>query len=180
MANDETLAQLGRLRADALFGKKKHYNAADRKEISAVTLTLGIVLINVLVGSALFALLKEAIPEWAKWVGAFLSFLGAALGTIQTYLGYQKAAPGHRAIGGRYLSLMKRCDRLRAYHADGLRDMSQLATALEALARECDDINADAHALPTNERDIRLAREAIQSGEEEYTDKELGGVHRGA
>jgi len=64
------------LRVDVLYGKKKHFNAADRKQQWNIRLGLPVVLINIIVGSLLFAILSDEVPDWSKWVGAFLALGG--------------------------------------------------------------------------------------------------------
>lgn len=172
--SNATQEHIRRIRADCLFGKKKHFNAGDRKDRLANWLTIPVVIINVLIGSTLFGLLKESVPEWTKWAGAFLAFVAAVLAGLQGYFGLHKAAAGHRTVGTRYLALMKACDMKLAFITDGLLGEGVLRDEVNALATELDSINLDAQSYTTNQTDIDLARKSIAAGDEGYTAQELG------
>lgn len=169
----ETAKRVRQIRADALLGKKKHYNAADRKQCYQAWLGTGVIGINVLLGSALLILIKESIPEYVKWIGAALALLAALFSTLQTYFGFSKAVQGHRAIAGRYLEVVKLCSNLLAANADGSMSGEQIAKKLDSLTIMMNKIDADAHAYPTSDTDFQKARFGIAEGEEEYTDRDL-------
>ncbi len=173
IANNETLKRIRQIRADAVLGKKKHYNAADRKQKYQTRIGLAVIAINVVLGSALLALVKESIPESIKWLGAFLALSAAFLSAVQSYFGFPKAAHGHRAVAGRYLEVVKLCSNTIATSADGTLPDAQLLKKLDTLTIAMSKIDADAHAFQTNGADFQKARNGTQEGEEEYTDTDL-------
>lgn len=171
--HSELATRIRQLRADAILGKKKHYNAADRKQRYNLWLGIAIIAINVFLASAVVVLLKESIPEQTKWIGAGLSFLAALIAGFQSFFGFQKAVMGHRSIAGRYLDVAKQSSNVLASYSDGAISESQLSKKLDSLTLLMARIDSDAHAFPTNDADFQLARTGIDSGEETYTDSDL-------
>lgn len=168
-----SLDKLRRVKVDTLYGKKKHFNAADRNDKRHYWIGIPLIAINVLTGSVLFYVLTDNVNNWIKFVPLVLAFIAALLSGFQTYLNLQKKIEGHRRIGNRYLAVMKRCDRLQSYLADSAITNEIFIQRLEEIALEVDDINKEAEAFPTNNADYQLAKKGIESGEENYTETEL-------
>jgi len=167
--------KLKRVRVDALYGKRKHFNAADRKRRYHLCLGVPVLAIGVLGGSTLFALLGDTVPEYAKWVGAFLALVSALLAGLQTFFNFRKAVEGHCTIATRYLGLAKRVELILAAHRDGVIDTVALFEEAEAVVTEYADITRDANVFSTRMKDYDLARKGFEQGEESYTEQELDG-----
>jgi len=165
--------KLKRIKVDTLYGKKKHFNAADRNEKNHYKIGIPLIIINVLTGSVLFYVLTDGVNNWVKFVPLILAFVAALLSGFQTYLNYQQKVEGHRRVGNRYLASMKKCDRLQGYFADNSMSNEEFVQKMELIALEVDDINQEAESYPTNNSDYELARIGIESGEEYYTESEL-------
>lgn len=164
---------LKRIKIDALYGKKKHFNAADRLQKHHYFLGIPLVIVNIATGSILVYVLTENATNWIKYVPFILAFTASLLGGLQTFFNLPRKVEGHRRIENKYLSIMKRCDRLEAYLDDGIIDNSQLVSDLELIARDIESINMDAEAFPTNKKDYEKTRNGIGIGEESYTKEEL-------
>lgn len=169
----ETAGKLAKIKVDALYGKKKHFNAADRKERYHYQIGIPLIIINVLTGSVLFYVLTDGTTNWVRYVPLYLALIAALLSGFQTYLNLQQKVEGHRRIGNRYLAVMKKCDRLQAYIAGEAIMPHEVVSKIEAIASESESINQDAEAFPTNKGDYTLAQTGISSGEETYTNTEL-------
>jgi hypothetical protein len=165
--------KLRRIKVDALYGKKKHFNAADRKEKTHFWIGIPLIIINVLTGSVLFYVITDGVTNWIKFIPLVLAFIAALLSGFQTYLNLQQKVEGHRRIGNRYLAVMKKSDRLQGYVADHAIATDSFIQRLEEIATEIDDVNKEAEAFPTNQSDYNLAKKGIEEGEENYTDNEL-------
>lgn len=165
--------KLKRIKVDSLYGKKKHFNAADRHEQVHYKIGIPLIVINVLTGSVLFYVLTDGVTNWIKYVPLVLALIAAILSGFQTYLNLPQKVEGHRRIGNRYLSIMKKCDRLQGYIADNLISDADVIKRLEEIAIEADDVNKEAEAFPTNKNDYALAQKGIKDGEENYTESEL-------
>jgi len=170
---ESTLNRLTRIKVDALYGKKKHFNAADRIQRYHYSLGIPLVVVNILTGSVLVYVLTENDTNWVRYVPLVLAFGASLLGGLQTFFNFPRKVEGHRRLGNRYLSIMKRCDRLQAYVNDSIIEEKKFIEELEAIASEVDSINQDSEALPTSTEDYEKARQGIESGEEDYTAKEL-------
>lgn len=170
---ENSIEKLKRIKVDTLYGKKKHFNAADRNESNHYKIGIPLIIINVLTGSVLFYVLTDGVNNWVKFVPLVLAFIAALLSGFQTYLNYQQKVEGHRRIGNRYLASMKKCDRLQGYFADNSITNEDFIQKMELIALEVDDINQEAESYPTNNSDYELARKGIESGEENYTESEL-------
>lgn len=173
--NDPTAALqklVRQIRADSMIGKKKHFNAADRKDKLNLWCGLPPIVINIVLGSLLIGLLTESLPDWTKWGGALLAVVAAALTGVQTFFNWQKQVEGHKRIASKYLFLMKDATKLLAICETGA--PADFEQRLEQLNTRYQDITLDAEAFGTNDDDYKLAIEGIKNGEEEYTAQELG------
>ena len=170
---ENSLANLKKIKVDALYGKKKHFNAADRKESKHYWIGIPLIIMNVVTGSVLFFILTDGVATWVKYVPIVLAFVAAIFSAFQTYFNFDKKAEGNRRIGNRYLAIMKKCDRAAAYHADKAITDPAFATMIEEIAEEMASIDKDAEAFPTRKCDYDLAKKGIEGGEETYTAGEL-------
>lgn len=165
--------KLRRVRVDALYGKRKHFNAADRKRKYHLCFGVPVLVIGIISGSTLFALLGREVPEYVKWIGAFLALSSALLVGLQTFFNFRKAVEGHRTIATRYLNLAKRIELRLAALRDSVIDTKELYESADTIVTEYYDISRDATVFSTSKRDYNLARQGFDEGEEEYTQNEL-------
>lgn len=165
--------QIRRAKVDCVFGKKKHFNAADRQQQCHYWLGVPLVLINIITGTTLFIVLTEDANNWVKYVPVTFAFIAAVLSGLQTYFNFSKKVEGHRRCGNDYLAAMKRCKRLEALIEDNIVDAQQATTLFEDISQEIDRINKAAESFPTSKSDYEKAKVGIETGEENYTNKEL-------
>lgn len=165
--------KIKRVKVDCLYGKKKHFNAADRVESYHYWLGIPLTIINIVTGTVLFFIFTDNTQSSLKLLPIFLAFIAALLSGFQTYFNFNKKVEGHRRIGNRYLSVYKSCDRLQAYISDNHIENSDVIQRLENIAKEIDDINKEAEQFPTSKKDYELAQSGIKNGEENYTKDEL-------
>ena len=170
---ENSIANLKKIKVDALYGKKKHFNAADRKEGLHYKIGIPLIIINVLTGSVLFFTLTDGISNGVRYIPIILAFLAAILSAFQTYFNFDKKAEGNKRIGNRYLEIMKRCDLAAGYHADRAVTDEAFAKMIGDIATDIAAVNQDAEAFSTNKCDYELARKGIEAGEETYTTGEL-------
>lgn len=170
---NKTFDKLKKIKIDALYGKKKHFNAADRKERMHYCIGIPLILINILTGSILLYVITDWYTNWIKYVPLFLAFVSAILSALQTYLDLQKKVEGHRRIGNSYLAVMKKTDRLQWYFSDEIISNQDFIEKIEEISEEIALINNQAESYPTSDCDYYKAQKGIESGEENYTDNEL-------
>lgn len=158
---EHTLEALRGVQRDALIGKRKHFNAADRLTRSNSIMGLTATLINLIVGSLLFTLLAKELPVWSKWAGAVLSLTAAACSSVQTYFGWGKKIEGHRKVAAAFNVLVGQGEMVLAFFQDGALAPEKLPAKLEEIKAEYDTIVMEAQAFPTSEADFRKALEGL-------------------
>lgn len=170
---ENTIEKIKRIKVDTLYGKKKHFNAANRKEKYHLCLGIPLLVINVITGSVLFATLTLDTVTWIKYIPLTLTLIATLLGALQTFFNLQKKVEGHRRVGNKYLAILKRCDRLQGYIADNIISNEDVIRHLEEISQGVDTVNIEAESYPTSDKDYQLAKKGIESGEETYTETEL-------
>lgn len=169
----QTLTRIKQIRALALFGKKKHYNAADRKQRYHDRLGVAVITINVVLGSGLVAMLGAQTADAVKWSGAALSLVAALCAAYQKFFGLQQAITGHRRVAGCYLELADEAQNLLASFCDGMVSDVQLGKSRDALQKKLTRLNTEAHSFSTSLSDYAQAQQGMANGEETYTEAEL-------
>jgi len=173
MTFEHTKNQINKIRIDALYGKKRHFNAADRIEGYNKRINTIIISLNVLMGSTFLYLLTELDNNWIKYVGSILAFISALLVALSKYYDFNSQMEGHRIVANRYLSLSKKGDCVNAYISDGVISDDEIINKLDEISSEIAEINRDANSFPTNKSDYGKAQSGFQVGEETYTESEL-------
>jgi|SRR6218665_291302 len=173
MATTTTEEKLKRIKTDCLYGKKKHFNAADRKESYHYWIGIPLIIINILTATVLFFVFTDGAQNGIKYIPLILAFFASFLSGFQTYFNFNKQTEAHRRIANRYLALMKKADRLQGYMKDGLLTGGKVLEQFEDIAKEADEINRDAEQFPTSQKDYNKAKTGIANGEEHYTEEEL-------
>ncbi|QFG53332.1 SLATT domain-containing protein [Chryseobacterium sp.] len=168
-----TIEILKKIKVDAVYGKKKHFNAADRKHNYNLCLGIPNLILNIISGSILFYVLTDGIDSWIKYIPLILTLIIAILGGIQTFNNYEKKIEGHKRVGNKYLAIMKKCIRLDSYIKDNAISNDKLIEEIEILSKQIDETNVEAEAFPTNQNDYLKAKKGIENGEESYTIEEL-------
>jgi len=171
--NQFMIERIKQLKVDALYGKKKHYNAADRKQSYHMWIGIPLTVTNILLGSYIFAMITLKWPDESNWLVGVLALIAAILATFQTFFNFERQVEQHRSIATRYLAVAKGCSRLIAYHRDGQMEASGLRDQFEEYAKDYDQIASDSERSPTNRADYESARQGFNDGEEDYTISEL-------
>lgn len=167
------LEKIKRIKVDSIYGKKKHFNAAERKQNIHYWIGVPLVLVNIITGTSLFILLTENVESWLKYLPVIFAFIAAILGGLQTYFNFNKKVEGHRNCGNDYLAVLKKCDRLQALIEDKLISTDRVQEILEEIGDEINRINKVAESYPTSNKDYLKAQKGIKDGEESYLPDEL-------
>lgn len=173
MDKDILIKEIDKLEIDALYGKKKHFNASNRKHRYLRFLGVAVILINVFLGSVFFSFLTTAIPALAKWLGAFAALIAVSLSSLQTFFNLQKQIEGHTRVANKYLSIAKASRRTKAYFLAKTISKAEFAKKIEALANQYEDTNREAVPYNINAKDYNKAQKGFKVGEESYNDDEF-------
>jgi hypothetical protein len=152
-----TVEVIEKLRWNSHLGKHKHFEASLRGRNYHVLCGVPVVLINLFLGSVLFALIGGDLPDWSKWAGAALALVAAFLGGIQTFFNFQREYEGHREVGNEYLAIARECERLLALHFDGFLALNELSQHIESLNNSYEEVNHRAEVLVIRESDYKKA-----------------------
>lgn len=172
MTLENTIHYLKKIKTDAAYGKKKHFNAADRKQGYYNFTNITILIINAIIGVLIFLTITTGINE-LRIVSLILAAAGTVLTGFQIQSNYCKISEGHRSIGNRYLAIFKNSKKIEAYIADELMDEKSIVKTIDELTEEINTVNVDAEAFTTNKNDYSESQDGIADGEEFYTEKEL-------
>lgn len=166
-----TVEVLDKLRWNAHLGKHKHFEAGNRGRRHHVTFGVPVVLINIALGSVLFAFLGEdgLFPQWAKWSGASLTLVAAGLGAVQTFFNFEKQYMEHRAVGNEYLGIARECERLLALYFDGLLTLQELSGSIESINVEYAKVNGRSEGLTVSPKEYQAALGMQQKKKAEET-----------
>lgn len=168
MGEEHTIRAVEHLKVDALYGKKKHFNAADRKERYNIVIGVMLITANAVIASNLI----YVIVSDARTFGAVISLIGfiaTVLAIVQAFFNYSRTAEQHRMVATKYLRIANECSRMKAYYQDGALSADELRERLDNLAQEYELITEDAVCLSTNRDDYEKAREGFEDGEERYS-----------
>ena len=172
---EELLEVLTHLRVNAIYAKKKHANAADRKHRYATFLRVSSVLLSSVAGSFFLGFVSGLASDSnaLALVGAGLALAGAVLAALYQVFQWYKQSEAHASASGRMLRLVTATAPLRAQSSDPTFDDESLAEALERLAGEYHDVQEDADRFyRTSSGDYRKARQGISDGEDSLTPEE--------
>jgi hypothetical protein len=170
----KTLVLLDKLRDNSHLGKHKHFAAADRCRYYNTYLGAPAIIINVALGSLLFANLSEQIPTPMKWMGAFLALIAAMLSALQTFFNLQKSFEAHRRVANQYLAVARECERLICLFEDKQVSLSDLSQKIEELNNRYNAVNGEAESFPTNASDYEKAQKIQKKKEGEFNRSILG------
>ena len=163
---------INQIKVDSIYGKKKHFNASQRKKKYHKRIGIAIIAISVFEGSALCSVLltkNEIIIVFLL----FLSFLVVLLGSIQTFFKFNIESQGHEEMANLYLVLSKRCKKLTSFIDNNLIDKNKIVNNVNEIEEEINKINNLASKYPTNKKDYECSRRGIKNGEETYLVDEL-------
>ena len=87
MGEDHTIRAVESLRIDALYGKKKHFNAADRKERYNAYIGIFLILANAVIASNLVYMLVSEIHTFGVIIGV-VGLIATVLAVVQSFFNY--------------------------------------------------------------------------------------------
>lgn len=153
-----TIFVVDKIRSNAHLNKHSHFEEAKSGRSLHVIVGIPIVVINVLLGSILFALVKTALPEEMKWTGAILAVVAAVLGAIQTFFNFKSGYEGHQSVASQYLSIAKECERIIALYFDGILKLADVAKQVEVLNGRYEKVSAEAAKFGVSPSNFKKAK----------------------
>jgi hypothetical protein len=152
-----TIHNLAELLRTAELGMYRHYASARRSRRFQRGVSTFQIVVNVALGSAFLYAIGEELPAFAKWTGATLALLAAALGALESYFGFGESFERHHRVADEYRSIARECERIRTLFDDKLTDLSGVALHLSDLHKRYDRVTRGANDLLTRQADYREA-----------------------
>lgn len=105
---DSIVKQLKQFKADAIYEKKKHYNAAERKRRYYRTLSFIQIFLNAITGTTLLTVVFGKGSKIAEIIALILTIIATILASIQKIGDYEKQAQGNAKVADMYLRISKK------------------------------------------------------------------------
>jgi hypothetical protein len=160
---------LKKIRTDCTLEKKKHFNAADRKERTFRRINLAVIGLSVLSATAIIAEINfnsEVIP---KIIEGCFSAITIALAFYLMMRNDQMHTEKHKLIANEFIDLANKCD----YELARIKTCSDPDAKIKEFQASYKGLIDKAILLNTTKSDYEKARKGIESGEESYTKKDL-------
>jgi hypothetical protein len=139
------------------IGKCKNYRAAERYKNFKNATGLPGILVNIILGSVLFADISKTLPNCIKWVAAFFSFIAALLGGFQTYFNYQKRLEMHEKLGNDFLFIEHETYKAYQKYTLGKFSTDAILEKYDFLDAKYQQILKKSAGFPTNNNDFKHA-----------------------
>jgi hypothetical protein len=152
-----TVKIIDKLRWNAHLQKHSHFEESKGARTRHVWIGIPNIIINVVIGSLLFTLIKAELPEFMKWIGAILALVAAVLGAMQTFFDFKANYEGHRSVGNQYLSIERECERLLALYFDEKLTLDHLSEQTRVLNERYEKVNAEAEKYIVGETAYKVA-----------------------
>lgn len=171
---EHVVKQLKKVRADAVIGKKKNYNAASRKRNYYNFTSFSQIVINAVTGTALITVVFGEENKIAEIIALILTIIATILAGVQKIQDFEKQAHGNTKVADMYLEIAKTIDLTLSMISDGLLSNEDIEKRAEEHLKNIAEANKLASQFPTNDKDFQMARDGIKNGEESYTEEDLG------
>ena len=170
---DSIVKQLKQFKADAIYEKKKHYNAAERKRRYYRILSFIQIFLNAITGTTLLTVVFGKGSKMAEIIALILTIISTILASIQKICDYEKQAQGNAKAADMYLRISKKISLTLNFIKDKLLSEQDVMKRAEEIQSEMSQANEIGSQFPTNQGDYDKAKSGIQNGEENYTEEEL-------
>ena len=170
---EHVIKQLRQFKADAIYEKKKHYNAADRKRNYYKWVSITQIVLNAITGTTLFTVVFGEGSKVAEILALIFSIAATILASVQKIGDFENQAQGNAKVADMYLRISKKINLTLNFIKDGALANQDIVEKAEEIRSEISQANEIGSQFPTNQKDYNKAQEGIKNGEENYTDEEL-------
>lgn len=170
---ENVIRQLKQFKTDAIYQKKKHYNAADRKRGYYKYMSTSQIIINAITGTALLTVVFGDGSRIAEILALVLAIMSTIVAGLQKVWEFEKKAQGNAKVADMYLRISKKINLTLCIIKDGELGRDEIVKRTEEIRDEINHANELSSQFPTSNGDYVKAQQGIQNGEENYTDQEL-------
>ncbi len=170
---DNVVKQLKQFKTDAIYEKKKHYNAAERKRKYYKWISIVQIILNAIAGTTLFTIVFGEGSYIAEILALIVTIGATILASIQKICDYENQAQGNAKAADMYLRISKRINLILNFIKDDALTKNEVLEKAEEIRDEISHANELGSQFPTSRKDYERAQEGIKNGEENYTNEEL-------
>jgi pyocin large subunit-like protein len=170
---EHVIKQLKQFKTDAIYEKKKHYNAADRKRRWYKWVSITQIVLNAITGTTLFTVVFGEGSKVAEILALIFTIAATILASVQKIGDFENQAQGNAKVADMYLRISKKINLILNFIKDGTLTNQEIVEKAEEIRSEISQANEIGSQFPTNQKDYNKAQEGIKNGEENYTDEEL-------
>lgn len=120
---DSIVKQLKQFKADAIYEKKKHYNAAERKRRYYRILSFIQIFLNAITGTTLLTVVFGKGSKMAEIIALILTIIATILASIQKICDYEKQAQGNAKAADMYLRISKKISLATVYKGNIIKNL---------------------------------------------------------
>jgi hypothetical protein len=136
----------------SIINRASHYRASKLALKKHYWIGIPSIVISTAIGTSIFASMNDNPSDLAKVVVGLVSFLGAALTSLQTFFKFSELAEKHRVAGAAYGDIKRKLDILKLEYAmkepasreDALKQLKIISEILGELAKESPEIPDEA------------------------------------
>ncbi|MGM9927800.1 MAG: SLATT domain-containing protein [Candidatus Fimousia sp.] len=170
---ENVIKQLKQFKTDAIYEKKKHYNAAERKRRYYKYISSIQIFLNAITGSALVAVIFGDGSRVSEILALIFAVIATILASVQKIGDFEKQSQGNTKVANMYLRISKKISLILNFIKDGALENGEIVEKAIEINSEISKANEMGSQFSTNRNDYKKARKGIKNGEENYTDDEL-------
>ncbi|BFL10994.1 SLATT domain-containing protein [[Clostridium] hylemonae] len=170
---EHVIKQLKQFKVDAIYGKKKNYNAASRKRRYYKITSTGQIILNAITGTTLLAVIFGEGNKIAEIIALLFTIVATVFAGVQKVQDFENQAQGNAKVGDMYLEISKLVNLLLCEIADDILSRDEILKRADEVRRSIDQANKMGSQFPTSDNDYQEARKGIEDGEERYKADEL-------
>ena len=133
---------------NALYLGRAHYKAAETADRWHRAIGLCSAVLSAIVGTAIFATIRESAGETWRIVAGLVLLLASLLASIQSFFGFAERASDHRVAGGAYAVLRRDLDLFLLSFAHLPRETNTLLDALIEHKGRLDELGTTSPLIP--------------------------------
>lgn len=177
MKNNNSIDSLKKKKIDAVYGKKKHFNASERHDKHFTRLNWLTIILSTLTSVSLLPQFKEILQiQFGETTSNQISFLLSLILTIvlslQKFYNFDELSQKNAKVANLYLRIYKDIGDYLSLLEDNRVEEKLLPRKLKEFQDRLDDANILAIGTKVNRHDYKNAKKGIDSGEESYTEGE--------
>lgn len=170
---EHVIKQLKQFKTDAIYEKKKHYNAADRKRRRYKWVSITQIVLNAITGTTLFTVVFGEGSKVTEILALIFTIAATILASVQKIGDFENQAQGNAKVADMYLRISKKINLILNFIKDGALTNQEIVEKAEEIRIEIIQANEIGSQFPTNQKDYNKAQDGIKNGEENYTGEEL-------